>query len=329
LQLKGKWATTRSIQGNGNPTIKSHFELNVEEGAVFGECDGKTFPIQSKYHTPQFLRTVPHLRSRAPLYGEVVRFRSDLVNGFTNYFANAEFTQIHPPIITSSDCEGAGEAFTIHPASKPDQAGDEYFGTTKYLTVSSQLHLEAMAQGLGAVWALSPVFRAEDSDTGRHLSEFYMLEAELAFADNLDTIMDLTESCLVSVITWLSKTAGNAWIERSWENRGSARTLMGADGSSKVSATIGPKTTAAQRWRGMTQQEKRWPRITYTEAIRLLSKHKDRFEHKPVWGSELQTEHEKFLAVKVGGSDLELGYLPVFVTHYPREPSSPRSTHPS
>jgi asparaginyl-tRNA synthetase len=244
-----------------------------------------------------------------------------MIRAFTNYFADAGFAQVHPPVITSSDCEGAGEAFVVRPAAAPSppEGGDkgaEYFGAPKYLTVSSQLHLEAMAQGLGAVWALAPVFRAEDSDTGRHLSEFYMLEAELAFADSLDVVMDLAESCLASSTRRLQETSGEAWIDRPWENEANARSLVGAEGAS---ATILAKETAALRWKGITQKTNPWPRITYTEAMGILSKHADRFEHKPMWGAELQTEHEKFLALEVGGADSTLGHVPVFVTHYPRD----------
>lgn len=202
--------------------------------------------------------------------------------------------------MTASDCEGAGEVFHIlteneQSASAADPA-KPFFRRRVYTTVSSQLHLEALSQALGNVWTLSPTFRAEQSDTPRHLSEFYMLEAELSFTDSQSAVMDLVEDMLKHIASDLggSKVAGEL--------------LSPVRDRSPDLASIDQVT---QRWRGLTQDA--WPRITYTDAIKLLEAADVPFAHKPSWGKDLHTEHEKLIATKVGG-----GYSPVFVTDYPR-----------
>ncbi|RWA04629.1 hypothetical protein EKO27_g10478 [Xylaria grammica] len=215
--------------------------------------------------------------------------------------SDAKFIQTHTPILTASDCEGAGEVFHIlteneRRASAADPARP-FFRRQVYTTVSSQLHLEALAQALGNVWTLSPTFRAEQSDTPRHLSEFYMLEAELSFTDSQSAVMDLLENMLKRVVSDLadSKVAHellNPFVDRSPD--------------------LAPAEQVAQRWSGLNQDK--WPRITYTEAVRLLEAADMPFTHKPSWGKDLHTEHEKYIAIKVGK-----GYSPVFVTDYPRD----------
>ena len=222
----------------------------------------------------------------------------------TQFFAARDFTQTHPPIITSSDCEGAGEAFTVSVPSKttPKESNGLsktqglFFRSPKYLTVSSQLHLEALAQSVGDVWTLSPTFRAEKSDTPRHLSEFYMLEAEMSFVDEMGTVMDLLEDMLRFLTTNLHSTPAALEL------------LSGSE------VNIGP------RWEGMMGlSPARWPRITYGEAVAILKSEEHRFEHKLVWGEDLQTEHEKFLASTVGASTDSRSCSPVFITNYPRD----------
>lgn len=202
--------------------------------------------------------------------------------------------------MTASDCEGAGEVFHIlteneRRASATDPV-QPFFRRRVYTTVSSQLHLEALSQALGNVWTLSPTFRAEQSDTPRHLSEFYMLEAELSFTDSQCAVMDLVEDMLKHIAFDLgdSKVAGEL--------------LSPVADRSPDLASLDQVT---QRWRGLAQDA--WPRITYTDAIKLLEAADAPFAHKPSWGKDLRTEHEKFIATKVGG-----GYSPVFVTDYPR-----------
>lgn len=213
--------------------------------------------------------------------------------------------QSHPPIITSSDCEGAGEVFDVGtgprqqaPASAEDNCS--FFRSTKYLTVSSQLHLEALAQSVGRVWTLSPTFRAERSDTARHLSEFYMLEAEVSFADAMDEVMDLVEDMLRHLTTALYPTQ-------------IGRELLYGKRPSESGLQVDPELTKEleHRWQGMMRES--WPRITYTEAIDILKSSNEAFEHKPQWGAGLQAEHERYIAATVGKGS------PVFVTAYPKE----------
>ncbi|KAJ4348290.1 asparaginyl-tRNA synthetase [Didymosphaeria variabile] len=231
----------------------------------------------------------------------------------TNYFVNHGFIQAHPPIITSSDCEGAGEVFTIAPevSSNPAERTAEqskerqelFFGSPKYLTVSSQLHLEALAQSAGKVWTLSPTFRAEKSDTARHLSEFYMLEAEVAFVENLTDVMDVVEGLLRTLATELQASSVGAELLE-------ARARDDKEDGNAVSSTV-----LAQRWRGLIAGP--WPRITYRKALEHLrlavANEEAQFEFAPGHEDGLQTEHERFLAERLGGGG------PVFVTDYPRE----------
>lgn len=266
-----------------------------------------SFPLQKKYHTPEYLRTMPHLRTRTPFNSLMLRFRSQSIAQITKFFAENEFVQTHPPILTSSNCEGAGDVFGVNTAGKKvvlessDQSckknDDNFFRSPKFLTVSSQLHLEALAQSVGKVWTLSPTFRAEKSDTPRHLSEFYMLEAEVSFADQLSDIMNLVERMLRDLTKNLINTKIGAEIIHG--NRSNENGVQALD------------PEIEKRWRGMMSAS--WPRITYTEAINLLQKSADaaKFAHEPIWGQALQAEHERFIARNVGHG------APLFVTHYP------------
>lgn len=255
---------------------------------------------------------MPHLRPRLPLNALLLRLRSLVTAKVTSYFASHHFVQCHPPIITSSDCEGAGEVFTVAPEAPPNldqmpkdqtkEHEDSFFGTPKYLTVSSQLHLEALAQSVDRVWTLSPTFRAEKSDTARHLSEFYMLEAELAFVKDEDAVMDVVEDMLRAVATELqSSDVGRELLE--------ARTRDQNSDSTSVSPS-----TLAQRWQGLIDGP--WPRITYHTAIKYLkdavAQGETVFDFDPGHEDGLQTEHERYLAESVGRGG------PLFVTDYPR-----------
>ena len=244
---------------------------------------------------------MPHLRPRVPFNAAVFRLRSEIIASLTKFFATRSFSQIHTPIFTSSDCEGAGEVFHIS-SNKDEPKSDsetatQFFRRPVYATVSAQLHLEAMSQALGDVWTLSPTFRAEQSDTPRHLSEFYMLEAEMGFVDDMGSVMDLVEDMLkyISLDLTNSRTVGE---------------LLSSD--RELSPDLIPAALVRDRWKGL--QVKKWPRITYTEAIKLLETADVAFAHKPVWGKDLQTEHEKYIATTVGGDN-----SPVFVTNYPRD----------
>ncbi|KAI0912714.1 hypothetical protein F4823DRAFT_150244 [Ustulina deusta] len=293
VRLDGSWVPS---QGRG----QSH-ELQVSQAAVLGPSDAKTFPIQKKYQTPEFLRTLPHLRPRVPFNSTVLRFRSEVIASLTSFFNSRQFIQTHTPILTASDCEGAGEVFQVltekERAASAANPAKPFFRRHVYTTVSSQLHLEALAQALGNVWTLSPTFRAEQSDTPRHLSEFYMLEAELSFTDSPSAVMGLLEDMLKHVASSLSDSKVVSELLSPVSDR---------------SPDLVPTEQVAQRWRGLTQDM--WPRITYTEAIKLLEAADVSFAHKPSWGKDLHTEHEKFIATKLG-----MGSSPVFVTDYPRD----------
>lgn len=261
----------------------------------------QTFPLQKKYQTPEYLRTMPHMRPRIPHNSALLRFRSEIVASLNSFFNGRQFVQTHTPILTASDCEGAGEVFDVAPsadqgAQAPGEKPTAFFRRPVYATVSAQLHLEALAQAVGNVWTLSPTFRAEQSETPRHLSEFYMLEAEMTFTESLDSIMDLVEDMLRHIGHNLS---GSKVVTELY-----ARTSEGE-------TNLAPVDQVQARWRGLMQDS--WPRITYTEAISILQAASHRFAKQPEWGLDLQTEHEKYLAVEVGG-----GEKPVFVTNYPR-----------
>ncbi len=281
---------------------------------MLGANDAATSPIQKKYQSAEYLRTIPHLRPRLPLNALLLRLRSLVTAQVTSYFAKNNFIQCHPPIITSSDCEGAGEVFTVEPAASdatpapvPGSSGqtkklpDPFFGAPKYLTVSSQLHLEALAQSVDKVWTLSPTFRAEKSDTARHLSEFYMLEAEVAFVDDMKDVMDVVENMLRSVAVELQASrVGQELLE--------AHAREQSEDSKLVSRDV-----LAQRWQGLADGP--WPRIKYEEAMQHLkdatTQGKVQFEFSPEHEDGLQTEHERYLAEHLGKGG------PIFVTDYP------------
>ncbi|TLD32982.1 hypothetical protein PspLS_00686 [Pyricularia sp. CBS 133598] len=299
VRLTGSWV---SSPGRG----QTH-ELRVQEVQVVGPSDAKTFPLQKKYHTPEFLRTIPHIRHRTPFNSNLLRLRSEVIRSMSHFFSTRDFVQTHPPVLTSSDCEGAGEVFEVLPASDgqtstkgAQKSAESFFDSQKYLTVSAQLHLEALAQSVGNVWTLSPTFRAEKSDTPRHLSEFYMMEAEMSFVESIDTVMDLVEDLLRFTTKELSGTK----IFEDLQHRSKA----GAD-------DLATPEEVQSRWNGLISES--WPRITYTDAISLLeseSQNKpDMFKFQPTWGHGLQAEHEKYIARVVGCGK------PVFVTHYPRD----------
>ncbi|TAQ85374.1 hypothetical protein B7494_g6303 [Chlorociboria aeruginascens] len=291
VRLSGSWKPSL------NPKAQSH-ELHVEAVDILGEANAATFPLQKKYHTPEYLRTIPHLRSRTPFNSTLLRFRSQCISQLTQFFADQDFIQSHPPIITSSDCEGAGEVFEVasgHKGPATNEDDGTFFRSPKYLTVSSQLHLEALAQSVGKVWTLSPTFRAEKSDTPRHLSEFYMLEAEMNFAKNLDHVMSFVEKMLENLTRNLHKSAvGQEILSHKGDEDNTSREPIQLE----------------RRWECMMSGH--WERITYSEAINYLQMRGPKFNHEPTWGLGLQAEHERFIAAEVGGGS------PVFVTDYPK-----------
>ncbi|CAG8172394.1 unnamed protein product [Penicillium salamii] len=289
------------------PGKEQTHELQTTDVTVVGASDPETFPIQKKYHSPEFLRQIPHLRIRTPFNSLLSRFRSECMFQLGNVFhshQNGAFTQVQPPLITSSDCEGAGETFTLAPrgAATPSNENEYFFRAPKYLTVSSQLHLEAYAAELGNVWTLTPVFRAEKSDTPRHLSEFYMLEAEVNFMSDLESLTGLVEHTLRDLTRRLYNTTVGQEI---------LSAKRSGEPGQEASAEVG---SLRERWTDLMDGPE-WHRITYTQAVEQLQRAVDggvSFEHSPTWEGGLQLEHEKYI--------VEVLYQgrPVFVTDYPK-----------
>lgn len=298
----------------------------------------QTYPLQKKYHTTEFLRGMLHLRPRVPAQTALLHLRSWVIARISTYFVEADFVQVHPPIITSSDCEGAGEVFTVsstapytfeepvsvmQPASTPisssQQQEDHFFRAQKYLTVSSQLHLECFAHAVPKVWTLSPTFRAERSDTNRHLSEFYMLEAEISFVNKLEDIMVVVEEMTRYVVSGLINTRVGKEIAEMYANRLADTTTNNNQDDSLDDTDGGLK----MRWESLLTPQP-WTRMTYTEAIEHLlqavARGEEKFVFEPQWGNTLQAEHERFLVEKFGAVNPaggDGGGGPIFVTHYP------------
>ncbi|KAI8052359.1 asparaginyl-tRNA synthetase [Syncephalis plumigaleata] len=280
-----------------SPGREQSLELSAKHINVIGECDAELYPLQKKRHTFEYLRDWPHLRARTRTLGAILRTRNETIQGFHVFFQNNDFLQINTPILTAHDCEGGGEVFrvmsnansTADHASTHGKDSNEFFGRPVYLTVSGQLHLEAMAMAASRVYTLSPAFRAEPSQTSRHLAEFWMLEAEVSFINELDQLMDLCESCIVTTTRRLRDRLPDElalftrWIDPNLAER--IRLLSNDD-------------------------DKSYARITYTKAIEVLQQASTTFKFAPVWGASLQSEHEQYLADQYCRS-------PVFVTHYP------------
>ncbi|KAH9901343.1 asparaginyl-tRNA synthetase [Cubamyces lactineus] len=283
-------------------------ELQVSEAEVLGECDPEAYPMQKKSLTVEYLRDHCHLRARTREIGAMLRLRDSTTRAIHDYFHNNGFTHVHTPIITSNDCEGAGETFRIAPssdlpsttpssqnASPPTtqpQAPSEYFNHPAYLTVSSQLHLEAVAAAISRVYTLSPCFRAERSQTSRHLAEFWMLEAEWAFTSSVADLCAVVEGALRHVLRAHASSADMIALWRAKE---------------------GAEAERREQLVALADVPQPWTRMTYTEAVRVLAEHHAKthaFVFPPEWGKGLQSEHERWLAeTHVRG--------PVFVTDYP------------
>ena len=266
-----------------SPGKGQRVELKATSLRLIGAADPATYPLQKKGHSMEFMRTIAHLRPRANAFGAVFRIRSTLAQATHGFFADRGFAYIQTPIITASDCEGAGEMFEVRagPADKP------FFGRPANLTVSGQLNAEALAYGLGLVYTFGPTFRAENSHTARHLSEFWMIEPEMAFYDLSDDAQ-LAEDYLKALI--------GAVFEHNEGDLG----LLGRF----VDKTL-IKTLEATR-------DATFERVSYTDAIKLLADSDKSWEFAPKWGTDLQTEHERFLAE-------EYFARPVVITDYPKD----------
>ena len=277
------------------PQAKQPFEIQAKTVTVEG-ASAPDYPLQKKRHSFEYLRTIAHLRPRTNTFQAVFRVRSLTAYALHKFFQERGFVYVHTPIITGSDCEGAGEMFRVttmdmeNVPKTEDGAVDytqDFFGKETSLTVSGQLNAETYAQAFGNVYTFGPTFRAENSNTTRHAAEFWMLEPEMAFAD-LEDDMDLAEDMLKYVINYVME---NAPEEMNFFNSFVDKGLI-------------------DRLTNVATSE--FARITYTDAIEILKKHNDKFEFKVSWGIDLQTEHERYLTE-------EVYKRPVFVTDYPKD----------
>ena len=277
------------------PQAKQPFEIQAKTVTVEG-ASAPDYPLQKKRHSFEYLRTIAHLRPRTNTFQAVFRVRSLTAYALHKFFQERGFVYVHTPIITGSDCEGAGEMFRVttmdmENVPKTENGAVDYtqdfFGKETSLTVSGQLNAETYAQAFGNVYTFGPTFRAENSNTPRHAAEFWMLEPEMAFAD-LEDDMDLAEDMLKYVINYVME---NAPEEMNFFNSFVDKGLI-------------------DRLTNVATSE--FARITYTDAIEILKKHNDKFEFKVSWGIDLQTEHERYLTE-------EVYKRPVFVTDYPKD----------
>lgn len=277
------------------PNAKQPFEIQAESVEVEGPSTGE-YPLQKKRHSFEYLRTISHLRPRTNTFQAVFRVRSLIAYAIHKFFQEREFVYVHTPLITGSDCEGAGEMFRVttldmeNLPKTPEGAIDytqDFFGKETNLTVSGQLNGETFAQAFKNIYTFGPTFRAENSNTTRHAAEFWMIEPEIAFADLKDDMM-LAESMLKYVIRYVLDHAPE---EMNFFNSFVDKGLI-------------------DRLKHVEQSE--FAHVTYTEAIEILEKNNDNFEYKVSWGADLQTEHERYLTE-------EVYKRPVFVTDYPKE----------
>jgi len=277
------------------PEARQPFELRASSVELEGDC-APGYPLQKKKHSLEFLRTIPHLRARTNTFSAAFRVRSECAFAIHEFFHENGFVYVHTPIITGSDCEGAGSMFrvtTLEPGAGkklPDgnwDYSDDFFGRETNLTVSGQLEGETMAQAFGRIYTFGPTFRAERSNTTRHAAEFWMIEPEMAFCD-LAGDMDLAESMVKTVVGRLLARCPD---ELSFFNSYYDKELV-------------------QRLESLASSD--FARVNYTDAVKILEKENERFDFKAYWGCDLQTEHERFLTEQVFGK-------PVFVTDYPKD----------
>ena len=277
------------------PEAKQPLEIKAAAIAVEGPST-PDYPLQKKRHTVEYLRTIQHLRPRTNLLSATFRVRSVAAHAIHTFFQDRGFVYVHTPIITASDCEGAGEMFQVTTLDladvpkNPDGTVDfsqDFFGKSANLTVSGQLNAENFAMAFGDVYTFGPTFRAEKSNTTRHAAEFWMIEPEMAFCD-LKGDMDVAEAMIKFIInTVLEKCPDEISFFNSFVDKGLKERLEHV-----ASADFG--------------------RVTYTEAVEILKKNNDKFDYKVEWGCDLQTEHERYLTEQVFKK-------PVFVTDYPKD----------
>ena len=277
------------------PNAKQPFEIQADSVELEGASSGE-YPLQKKRHSFEYLRSISHLRPRTNTFQAVFRVRSLIAYAIHKFFQEREFVYVHTPLITGSDCEGAGEMFRVttldmEKLPKNDDGTIDYtqdfFGKETNLTVSGQLNGETFAQAFKNIYTFGPTFRAENSNTTRHAAEFWMIEPEIAFADLKDDMM-LAESMLKYIIRFVLEHAPE---EMNFFNSFVDKGLI-------------------ERLKHVAESE--FAHVTYTEAVEILEKNNDKFEYKVSWGADLQTEHERYLTE-------EVFKRPVFVTDYPKE----------
>ena len=277
------------------PGAKQPFEIQATHIDIEGESSSD-YPLQKKRHTLEYLRTISHLRPRTNTFQAVFRVRSLIAYAIHKFFQERDFVYVHTPIITGSDAEGAGEMFRVttidpqNPPLKDDGSIDyskDFFGKETNLTVSGQLNGETFAMAFRDIYTFGPTFRAENSNTTRHAAEFWMIEPEMAFAD-LEDVMFIAEDMLKYIIQYVLI---NAPEELEFLNQFVDKELLA-------------------RLQNIVKSD--FARVSYTEAVELLSKENDRFDYKVEWGCDLQTEHERYLTE-------EVFKRPVFVTDYPKD----------
>lgn len=278
------------VQGvlNESPAKGQEVELQVERLEVYGWADPDSYPLQKKSHSFEFLRSIAHLRPRTNSLGAIARIRSSLSFGVHKFFQEQGFVHVHTPIITTSDCEGAGEIFkVVAPTNTSKNEPDNFFGKPASLTVSGQLQAEVYALALGRVYTFGPTFRAENSNTSRHLAEFWMVEPEIAFCDLAEN-MTLAETFLKYLIQYV--------LDHNEQDIQLFANFIDKNLHKKLEAVL----------------KSSFSRVTYTEAISILKKTTNIFEFPVQWGTDLQAEHERYLSEEVFAN-------PVFVTDYPKE----------
>ena len=277
------------------PEAKQPFEIQATKIAVEGPSSSD-YPLQKKRHSFEYLRTISHLRPRTNTFQAVFRVRSLIAYAIHQFFQERDFVYVHTPLITGSDCEGAGEMFQVTTLDLKDipktQDGavdfsQDFFGKPTNLTVSGQLNGETYAMAFRNIYTFGPTFRAENSNTTRHAAEFWMIEPEMAFAD-LNDDMELAESMLKYVIRFV--------LEHAPEEMEFFNQFVDKDLLNRLNHVLNSE----------------FAHVTYTEAIELLEKHNEEFDYKVSWGCDLQTEHERYLTE-------QLFKKPVFVTDYPKE----------
>ena len=274
---------------------KQPFEVKAKKVELLALADSD-YPLQKKRHTMEYLRTIAHLRPRTNTFNAVFRVRSAASFAIHKFFQERNFVYVHTPIITGSDCEGAGEMFNVNAFDLKNieklENGEvdyskDFFGKSAHLTVSGQLNVETFAHAFRDVYTFGPTFRAENSNTVKHAAEFWMIEPEICFADLKDD-MDLAEEMLKYIVKYVLETCPE---EMEFFNNFIDKTLL-----ERLDVVINSD----------------FGRITYTDAVKELEKHNDEFDYKVSWGVDLQTEHERYLSEKIFKK-------PVFVTDYPKE----------